>query len=253
MSIILKALKKAEESKTKQETVRKDHTHGDKTKTPRRTIIAGIAVIVLVISFVGIFLIKTKTVSKPSAKVVSKAVDVKSKPDVSVRPSAVSPKPPIPVEKGPDIAKINADAIVQIKSKHYAAAEGILRKGIALKPDDPVLHNHLGLALKNLFKYKEAAAEYEKAIQQKPDYYEAMNNLAVTYELLGQRGKAKDFYKKALAIKPSYAEAHLNYALLLESEGNNVEAESHYHTFLTLSTDATLKSSVKERLRGIKK
>ena len=87
-----------------------------------------------------------------------------------------------------------------------------------------MMQNHLGLALRNQGKHKEALTYYGKALKLKPDYYEAMNNLAVTYEMLGDNKKAKLFYKKALSLKPSYAEAHLNYALLLEAEGRRPDS-----------------------------
>jgi Flp pilus assembly protein TadD len=139
------------------------------------------------------------------------------------------------------------------KSCDNSLYEKRMKKALLEKPDDALMHNNLGLALKNQGKYKEAVKAYEKALQLKPDYYEAMNNLAVTYEMLGDNKKAKLFYKKALSLKPSYAEAHLNYALLLEAEGDKPTAESHYQTFLNLSSNESLKNKVKERLKGIKK
>ncbi len=255
MSIIFKALKKAEEeTRGGRETVKTPQAYRFRSKKALGVIILGIAVIA-VSSFAGIYLAKNKTLSKLFMKSSNKAVELQpSQAPVSPKP-VVIPKPqtPAPVSEGTDTVKLHEDAIKHIRDKKYSDAESILRKAILAKPDDAMMHNHLGLALKNQGKYKEALTSYEKALKLKPDYYEAMNNLAVTYEMLGDKKKAKLFYKKALSLKPSYAEAHLNYAMLLEAEGDNLAAESCYHTFLNLSSDEALKSKVKERLKGIKK
>jgi tetratricopeptide (TPR) repeat protein len=255
MSIIFKALKKAEdESRVEKAPIKKAQAYQFGDKKFLTVIIIGIAVLALS-SFAGIYLAKNKTLSKLFVKSSNKAVDVKPKQQpTSIQPPAVpQAQTPAPVSKGMDTMKLHEDAIKQIKDKNYSAAESILRRAISQKPDDAVMRNHLGLALKNQGKFKEAVKAYEKALQLKPDYYEAMNNLAVTYEMLGDKKKAAFFYKKALSLKPSYAEAHLNYALLLEAEGDNQTAESRYQTFLNLSSDEALKNKVKERLKGLKK
>ena len=256
MSIIFKALKKAEEeTRTERAPVKKAQAYHFGSKKFLTVIIIGIAVLVLS-SFAGIYLAKNKTLPKLFAKFSKKAVDIKPKQQpASIQPPAVpqAQQTPVPVSEGTDTVKLYGDAIKQIKDKNYSAAESILRKAISQKPDDAVMHNHLGLALKNQGKYKEALTSYEKALKLKPGYYEAMNNLAVTHEMLGDKKKAKLFYKKALSLNPSYAEAHLNYALLLEAEGDAPAAESHYQAFLNLSSDEALKNKVKERLKGLKK
>ena len=256
MSIIFKALKKAEEeSRDKRETVKKPQTYRFRSKKVLGVIILGIAVIV-VSSAAGVYLAKNKTLSKLFMKSSNKAVELQPSqvPVTSPKP-VVIPKPqtPAPVSEGTDTVKLHEDAIRFIKDKNYSAAENTLKKALLEKPDDAVMHNNLGLALRNQGKHKEALTSYEKALKLKPDYYEAMNNLAVTYEMLGDKKKAKLFYKKALSLNPSYAEAHLNYAMLLEAEGDNLAAESRYHTFLNLSSDESLKNKVKERLKGLKK
>lgn len=247
MSIILKALKKAEGSKTGREVVAQAQTYQVSNKKALGIFIAGFAGCVLLFS-IGLYWFKSRPVSKAPVKIADKAVDVQPQKAVTA-----AEKEALAVPKGPDVNRLNEDAVRQIKEKNYSGAEDSLRKALPARPDDAVIYNHLGLSLKNQSRYKEASAAYQKALQLKPDYYEAMNNLAVTYEMLGNREKAKSLYLKALSIKPTYAEGHLNYGLLLEAQGNNTEAESHYHTFLNISSDETLKSMVRERLRGLKK
>lgn len=243
MSIILKALKKAEELKDEKGTVKKAHIYQVKNKRIWGVILASFAGIVLL--FFMIYLFKSRPVPKSPAK--AKIIDVQK--NITETMGKEGPA----VTESPEVARLHEDAIKQIKEKNYTGAESVLRKALLMKPDDAEMHNHLGLALKNQGRYKEASAAYQNALKLRPDCYEAMNNLAVTYEMLGEREKAKSLYKKALSLKPSYAEAHLNYALLLEAEGKNSEAEGHYHTFLNLSSDEALKSRVRERLGGLRK
>lgn len=245
MSIILKALKKAEESKTGKETIIQARAYQVGDKKALVMVIAGFAGLVLLFS-AGFYWFKSRPVSKAPVKIADKAVNVQPQKAAT----AQGKEAPV-VPKGPDVNKLNEDAVRQIKEKNYSGAEDILRKALAAKPEDPVAYHHLGFALKNQSRYKEASAAYQKALQLKPDYYEALNNLAVTYERLGNREKARALYLKALSIKPSYAEGHLNYGLLLEAEGNIKDAESHYHAFLNLSSDETLKIMVRERLRAL--
>ncbi len=147
---------------------------------------------------------------------------------------------------------LNAQAVALINAGRNAEAEALLRAAIEKHPDDPYLHNHLGLALKNQERPLEAVGEYEMAIGLKPDYYIAMNNLAVALETAGDRERAAEFYGKALAGNPAMSGAHLNYALLLESQGRLDEAENHYRTFLTLSGDESLKGLVRKRLKALR-
>jgi tetratricopeptide (TPR) repeat protein len=252
MSIIHKALKKAEEAKTGKPEIEKTQIYSTKEKKIWIVIILG-----LVLGIAAFMIVSSWQKSKPDIK--SKAANLNKQTLQTVQKEPV----PAPAEKIPaqpsqpeeklDSAKLADEAVKQIKEKKYIEAEKTLKKALALKNNDPSLHNNLGLALRHQGRYKEAAASYEKAITLNPDYVEAMNNLAVTYEKLGDRVKAKNFYKKTLLIKPAYAEAHLNYALFLETEEKNSEAESHYHTFLNLSSDETLKQKVRVRLKLLKK
>ncbi|MBI5206121.1 MAG: tetratricopeptide repeat protein [Nitrospirae bacterium] len=247
MSIILKALKKAEGAKTGRETVAQAQAYQASNKKTLGIVIAGFAGLVLLFS-IGLYWFKGRPVSKAPVKIADKAVNVQP------QKAATAPgKEATVVPKGPDVNKLNEDAVRQIKEKNYSGAEDSLRKALLARPDDAAMYNHLGLSLKNQSRYKEASAAYQKALQLKPDYYEAMNNLAVTYEMIGNREKAKSLYLKALSVKPAYAEAHLNYGLLLEAEGNIKDAESHYQAFLSSSSNETLKSMVRERLRALGK
>ena len=130
MSIIFKALKKAEEeSKVERAPVKKTQAYHFGNKKLWGVIIIGIAVLA-VSSFAGVYLAKKKTLSKLFAKPSKKVVDIQPKP-VPVSPqTAIVPKPqtPVPVSEGTDTVKLHEDAIRFIKDKNYSAAENTLKK-----------------------------------------------------------------------------------------------------------------------------
>ncbi len=242
MSIILKALKKAERSRAEKAAI---ETIVYKERGGKiRGIFVGLVAVSVISLFVFIYIyllpnIAPKTVLQRQPETPPAAI---------VTQTPQSAKPELP-----DTSKLNADAVKEIKKGNYTSAESLLKKAIGMKSDDAILYNNLGLALRGQSRYKEAIQAYERALQLKPDFPEALNNIALVMELSGNKNRALEFYKRAIALRPAYPEAHLNIALLLESMGNNKEAESHYHTFLNISKDEELKKKIKERLSAIKK
>jgi len=232
MSIILKALKKAESSSGRQPaSSMQSYSSTSGSKLP--IIIVAICTVALGFAFaVYIFKGGHPAPSKQAANNHSAQANA----------AAVVPA---------DASSLNTEAIAQIEAGEYKEAETLLESAIKKYPDDPYLRNHLALALKKQGDFGGAETQYRTAIALKPDYYIAMNNLAVTLEAMGQKGQARAMYEKALEGDPSVGGAHLNYALLLEDEGKISEAEDHYHTFMTLSKDANLRSLVRRRLLAL--
>ncbi|NIT31128.1 MAG: tetratricopeptide repeat protein, partial [Armatimonadetes bacterium] len=214
MSIILKALKKAESASGKQgiPPVRASMS-GEKRWWP--LVLVAVCTVALGFFFATYLFMRTAPTAAPAP------VTKTTPPITSAKTDAVSVV---------GSSTINTDAVAQIRAGKHEEAESLLRNAIKQYPNDPYLHNHLGLALKKQGKLTEAALEYEKAIELKPDYFIAMNNLAVTLEALGNKKRAMELYAKATEGDPTISGAHLNYALLLEAEGKISEAEGHYHT-----------------------
>lgn len=228
MSTILKALKKADASGDKKKA---PFVRASLSQSKGRWMLLPIAVGAVLIGFAFAYIFRDTT---PEVKLVE----------------VMTPAPA--ADTAPAGAPgLNSRAIEHLRAGRYREAESLLRDALSRYPDDPYLHNHLGLALRKQGRPMEAVAEYERAVELKPDYHIAMNNLAVALEAAGDRDLAVEYYRKALAGDPSMSGAHLNYALLLESQGELGEAENHYHTFLTLSNDENLKGLVRRRLRAI--
>jgi tetratricopeptide (TPR) repeat protein len=233
MSIILKALKKADASKADKQKAPLTRVSVAKDRRPLLTFMVALCTVALGFFFAS-YLFKGATL--PGTK----------------RPVVVVKAPPEAGGFTVPASFLNSEGIQHIKAGRHMEAEAILKDAVLKYPNDVFLHNHLGLAFKKQGKLREAVGEYEKAIELKPDYYIAMNNLAVALEALGDKTRAKELYEEALAKDPSISGAHLNYALLLETYGRTDEAESHYHTFLTLATDENLKGLVHRRLRSLR-
>ena len=147
--------------------------------------------------------LKNKNISKLFAKPSKKVVDIQPKPVPASPQTAIVPKPqtPVPVSEGTDTVKLHEDAIRFIKRQELFCCRKHSEKALLEKPDNAVMHNNLGLALRNQGKHKEALTYYGKALKLQPDYYEAMNNLAVTYEMLG------DNKRQSFSIKGAFSEA----------------------------------------------
>ncbi len=232
MSIILKALKKADASKADKQKTPLNRVSVVKGKNPMFTVVVAACTVALGVFFASYIFEGTSITGVKRPVVVVKA-------------------PPESGGFNVPASVLNSKGIQHIKAGRHTEAEAVLKGAVLKYPNNVFLRNHLGLAFKKQGKLREAVGEYGKAIELKPDYYIAMNNLAVALEAMGDKTRARELYEEALAGGPSISGAHLNYALLLEAGGRTDEAESHYHTFLTLSKDENLKGLVHRRLRSL--
>jgi len=82
-----------------------------------------------------------------------------------------------------------------------------LRKALQAKPDEPILHRYLGIALYQARRYGEAAGELEETLRYDPADAEAMDGLALCYALQHKKPeRARKLMRKALSIetKPKF-------------------------------------------------
>jgi tetratricopeptide (TPR) repeat protein len=78
---------------------------------------------------------------------------------------------------------------------------------VAVRPDSPGAHLHLGIALARKGFADEAIAEYSKAIALKPDYEPAWHDRGGAYYDLKQFDAAIANYSKAIELRPDHAGA----------------------------------------------
>ena len=81
-----------------------------------------------------------------------------------------------------------------------------LERAIAMTPDDPALHNALGLCLTKFGKWMDAATEFETAVALEPLFVAAHFNLATTRECIGDLAGAKASFERTLELSPTNAE-----------------------------------------------
>ena len=92
-------------------------------------------------------------------------------------------------------------------------------KALAIKPDDPGIHNNYALALAKDKKFPEAQAELQKAAQLDPTnggkYYFNLGALLVNANQYEPAGEA---FKKAIELTPTYADAYYQYGVCLSAK-----------------------------------
>lgn len=233
MSIIFKALKKAEGPKS--QPVGKSAAYGAKIGMKTGTVIAGIATLALLAAFV--IYIKSSFFNKPEMTPSQTRVTA----TVQATPAKTAEEPKSASEG--QIEKASA----AMKDGNYERAKGMLAEALKAEPGNASAHNAMGLAFKHTNRPDEAETHYRQALKLRPRFPEAANNLAVLLES-GERLKDADFYyKKALSQNPDYVDAHLNYAIMLEQNDRSAEARKHFDAVLRLSQDESLKDTVRRK------
>jgi tetratricopeptide (TPR) repeat protein len=115
-------------------------------------------------------------------------------------------------------------ALLRLRPPDYPAAEAAFRRAATLRPDDPAAHFHLGIALEQQGKYREAADAYGTAIRLKPDYAAAHHNRGACLKQLGDQPGALRAFQDAVRYKPDLADSHRELGVLLARSGQDAEA-----------------------------
>jgi Flp pilus assembly protein TadD len=102
-------------------------------------------------------------------------------------------------------------------ARHYTAA-------LALRPESAVVHNNLGLALKDQGDLVGAVACYREALRLDPKLALAHNNLGNALRARGDLDGAVACYKEALRLDPKHAPAHFNLGFALRRQGRFAES-----------------------------
>jgi tetratricopeptide (TPR) repeat protein len=126
-----------------------------------------------------------------------------------------------------------------MRTKPEDLGEGIrfLQAALALRPQTPVVHNNLGIALWKKGRLDEAIAEYREALRLKNDYPAAHNNLGVALNDKGDVDGAIAEYREAIRLKPNDAMPHCNLGVYLSDRGRLDEAIAEYREALRLKKD----------------
>lgn len=116
----------------------------------------------------------------------------------------------------------------------YDEAIDLLRKGVALDPNEPALRHKLGTALALKGNLGEALATLRETVQRSPAFAKGHYSLGLLYLQSGQYTEAKASFEQALRVEPAYVEPRLQLAHLLRRSGHAKDALPHYARLIEL-------------------
>jgi predicted CXXCH cytochrome family protein len=125
-----------------------------------------------------------------------------------------------------------------MENRQFPQAEAVLRRSVALAPDEPSGLATLGWVLWQQDKGVEARADLERAVALDPDVPEVHNNLANVEWGIGDQSAAEQQYREALRIQPGVAEWRLNFARVLATRGEIPEARFQFEQTIRLKPNS---------------
>lgn len=130
-------------------------------------------------------------------------------------------------------------ATLLLQQGKHAEAVPRLRSILTAAPLDlrPVLHSHLGMALRALGHSEQALVHYDQAISLRDDSADIWNNQGNVLRDMGQSDRALQSYTKAISCQPDYVAAYINRAALLRKEYRWAEALVDFNRALELDPE----------------
>ncbi|NJL38891.1 MAG: tetratricopeptide repeat protein [Leptolyngbyaceae cyanobacterium SM1_4_3] len=127
------------------------------------------------------------------------------------------------------------------------------QRALSFKPDNPFVHNNLGVAHRAHGQFDLAIAHYQQALALKPSYPEVHNNLGNLFRQTGDLEQAIAHYQQAVTLAPRYAEAHNNLGMVWQDQGKFEQAIACYQQALVLQPDnADVHNNLGNALQGQK-
>ena len=258
MSIIHKALKKAEQGNEQIDTagVIVDVQDEEGEGAMRKYILMAMVVVsLLVVGYFRFYNNKSSPVAMPSLPAI---------PSAPATQAAMIPT----TDSGSQIAKELGNAmdpsvstagltevgIKKMNSGDYEEARKMFESVVVREPRNSEAYNNYGLALKKLGKSEEAFEQYRKALAIDPNFAECINNLGVLYMVNRNFVEAENQFQKAISIKPDYSDPYLHLGMVLESRGDSTGAKKSYQSFIDRSKgiNADVLVKVQNRMASLK-
>jgi protein O-mannosyl-transferase len=138
---------------------------------------------------------------------------------------------------------------IAAKQGHLYVAIGEFKKGIAIDPDDPELHNGLGQVYTAQNQFEQAIVEYETALalmESSKNTYEKLSRrigprrdvvlvrLGIVYGIQKNHRKAVEYYEQAIEENPFYADAHYNLGVALGNIKERDRAIEEYRKAISI-------------------
>ena len=119
-------------------------------------------------------------------------------------------------------------ALVLLRQEELERALEDLRIVEESRPQDPVVHYWLGVALGKLKKDSTALQHYARALELDPDFVQAIIEQARTHERLGALVEADRGYRRALELRPDHGPLLATLARLLGRRERYAESAATY-------------------------
>jgi type IV pilus biogenesis/stability protein PilW len=128
---------------------------------------------------------------------------------------------------------------VHLNQGNFTAALKALLDAEKVLPNDPYLHNDLGVAYMGKKRFELAEHHFKKAVTLKPNFIPAQNNLGTAYLKQKQYDKAIECYKQfstdLLYSTPHFAFSNMGWAYL--GKNNHALARKNFSKALNLKPD----------------
>lgn len=128
-------------------------------------------------------------------------------------------------------------AVIYSQTGKAKDAVKINQKIVTLSPNDPEVHNNLGISLKNLDKLDEARSSFEDAIKLNPKYANAYYNLSTIFDKKDMHTEALNANQKAIQFGLQTVEAYIKLGLKLYQCDRFKEAEESYRQAISLESN----------------
>lgn len=132
---------------------------------------------------------------------------------------------------------VTALANLYMQEKRFPEAEAMLRKLVAARGGDAVLHVQLGRVLAATGKYDEAVNEMETGLKLAPGDAGAVRDLADIYSLQKKNAQAEPLYRQLLTSTPNDAELHHALGKSLLDQHKFPEAQAEFLAAVKLKPD----------------
>jgi membrane associated rhomboid family serine protease/Flp pilus assembly protein TadD len=169
--------------------------HGQRTFSIMRLPVVGLAVIILVMAFVGVKRLQGETVALASA---TKALQTRN-PDLAIRTLTQAK----PRRKAADFLTLLGAAYLQ--KKQYDVAASYYQKALQLNPNDFAARNGLGLLLIRSGRLDDARQQLEEAVKLNPKADAAWLELGLLWQRQGNYQNAAACLQRAVDINPNVA------------------------------------------------
>ena len=121
--------------------------------------------------------------------------------------------------------------------RYWRHTTTLFRHALAVGPPSAVMHNHLGVALRQGGDADAAMDQFRAALRVYPDFADAHTNLANGLMDAGRVADAIGHYRQALAVWPHLVAAHRNLARALGVQGDFDAAIERYMIALRIEPD----------------